>query len=455
MTKISISTLAGIFITFIIYYTALIFIHLENTLLIHLFFAMTFTVLIALYKNKITSPPNLFLLTSVLFLSIRPVLSLIQPNQFNYKVADWFIYGEQSNNNLITANMILISMFCGYAISFFVFKQIKNTSQNYSIVISGRLKSILIIIYTIGSISIVITGLHNWFIVQTEGYLSIYNNYTPPPFNIDKLTYLFYVGFFLLCALAPNLRTNKIFLLSSIAICLFSTLKGSRGEFITFFLTIASIYFSEKKTNNLLLIIKMIVIFSLLFIVSEFISMWRSNGNFSELMLGKGNPALNFIYGIGVSYLTLVQSADIVSNNIIGDVQPYYFLFSQPILVIDKIFNLNIDPTLISYSHFISNYSNAIQYSEGAGLGGSYIAEAYSLGGYTACFLLAFLLMSMTYYGYLKSKSDWRVYYIFYTSLPSILFIPRETYFYYIPFVIKGIVVVLIFSLLIKKDCHE
>ncbi|MDR5687002.1 O-antigen polysaccharide polymerase Wzy [Morganella morganii] len=318
-----------------------------------------------------------------------------------------------------------------------------------------NIKIILAFVYILGSFSIITTGLHNWYIVQNQGYLSIYSSYAPPPFYLNKLTYLFYMGFFLTCALIPKYRQNKIFLLISILICLFTILKGSRGEFITFFLTIISIYFSEKKIKNISLIFKMVFIFLLLFLVSEIISMWRSNGDFVNLMSEHGNPIVNFTYGIGVSYLALTQAAEIAASNILPSISSYYFLFSQPILTASAVLNLDIDTTLISYSHFVSNYSNTIQYSEGAGLGGSYLSEAYLLGGFTACLIFSFLLMTIANYGYLKAKTDWKVFYLFYSSLPSLLFIPRETYFYYIPYIIKGAFVIVIFGLLIKKDCHE
>lgn len=99
----------------------------------------------------------------------------------------------------------------------------------------------------------------------------------------------------------------KNFFFIAICIAAFSTLKGSRSEAITFLLTVTCIYFNEVKTRNLRLLITMIFVFSVIFVISEFISMWRTGGSFFQLMQGN-NPVINFVYGMGVSYLSIYQS---------------------------------------------------------------------------------------------------------------------------------------------------
>ncbi|HBM7525933.1 TPA: O6 family O-antigen polymerase, partial [Escherichia coli] len=257
-------------------------------------------------------------------------------------------------------------------------------------------------------------------------------------------------SFFLICAFHIQFRTNKKFLFIAICIAAFSTLKGSRSEAITFLLTVTCIYFNEVKTRNLRLLITMIFVFSVIFVISEFISMWRTGGSFFQLMQGN-NPVINFVYGMGVSYLSIYQS---VKLQLLSGGYNVTYLFSQLIITCSSIFNVKLSLPEISYSHLASYTANPELYNLGFGLGGSYLAESFLAFGLIGCFIIPFLLLLNLNVLEKYTKNKPIIYFVYYSVLPPILFTPRETLFYFFPYLVKSIFVAFLVTLYIqyKKD---
>ncbi|EBP6631428.1 O-antigen polysaccharide polymerase Wzy, partial [Salmonella enterica] len=178
------------------------------------------------------------------------------------------------------------------------------------------------------------------------------------------------------------------------------------------------------------------------FIISEFVSMWRSGGSFIALIEGD-NPLVQFIYGMGVSYITLYQSVKI---SLISGMFEFHYLISQLLITITSVLGVQVYLPGISYSHLASKTANPQLYEQGFGLGGSYLGESYLAMGLIGCFIIPFIVLFLINKLEVFTRYNKTFYFVYYSSLPSVLFIPRETLFYFFPYAVKGIIVVFLFT---------
>lgn len=403
---------------------------------------------IAYITNKITSPASLLVISSFVFLGCRPLLSLFA--NYDYRIADWFIEGYM-DDDVILANYAITLMYYGYTLGLILCKNTEKFYPHGPYPEKQLLKiKFLLTLFFLGSIGMVVKGIFFFNFIESNSYVDIYQSNITTPIGYDFLSYLFYCSFFLICAFHIQFRTNKKFLFIAICIAAFSTLKGSRSEAITFLLTVTCIYFNEVKTRNLRLLITMIFVFSVIFVISEFISMWRTGGSFFQLMQGN-NPVINFVYGMGVSYLSIYQS---VKLQLLSGGYNVTYLFSQLIITCSSIFNVKLSLPEISYSHLASYTANPELYNLGFGLGGSYLAESFLAFGLIGCFIIPFLLLLNLNVLEKYTKNKPIIYFVYYSVLPPILFTPRETLFYFFPYLVKSIFVAFLVTLYIqyKKD---
>lgn len=410
----------------------------------------TITVFLIMYVcNKITSPVSLLIISSFVFLGSRPFISFF--GNYDFRIADWFLSGDM-DANVTFANYAISLMYYGYSIGLITSR---NTLAKQAIVINRTIRKPsrkkLFFFFGIGVIGMILKGLFFFNYIETNSYVSVYSNNIQVPFGYDFLSYLFYCSFFLIVAFHQQYRTKFPFLLFAIFIAAFSAMKGSRSEFITFFLTVVCIYYNEKNVRNISLAVKMIVIFIIVFMLSEFVSMWRSGGNFIELIEGN-NPAVNFLYGMGVSYISLYQSIKLGMNLIYFDVT---YLFGQVIITFSSILGIGIDLPKFSYSHLASLTANSQLYREGYGLGGSYLSEAYLALGLVGCLLIPCLVSVILNACEKYTKSNQYIYFIYYSCLPPILFIPRETFLYFFPYVIKSVIITILMKLYLQLRYRE
>lgn len=394
--------------------------------------------------NKITSPASLLIISSFVFLGSRPFLSFF--GNYDYRLADWFLSGYM-DANVANANYAISLMYYGYSIGLIVTRNtLGSQKENIQSVVHTPSVKMLIIIFSMGVLGMILKGIFFYNYIQSNSYVDIYSNNITVPLGYDFLSYLFYCSFFLICAFHKKYRKNLFFLGFAIFIAAFSAMKGSRSEFITFFLTVVCIYYNEKNVKNINLTAKMFVIFIVVFALSEFISMWRSGGSFFELIEGS-NPVINFLYGMGVSYISLYQSVKLGMTLISYDSS---YIFSQIIITFSSIFGVGVDLPAFSYSHFASSTANPQLYEQGYGLGGSYLAEAYLALGLCGCFLIPCLISIILNSCEKHTENNQSIYFIYYSCLPPLLFIPRETLFYFFPYAIKSLVVIFIIILYLQ-----
>lgn len=409
-----------------------------------LFIATVTVISVAYVSQKLTSPANLLIYSSFVFLGCRPFFSIL--GSYDYRLADWFIEGYL-DDDVITANYAITLMYYGYSFALLLSNnRVEKLTDSVLYTKPAINIKLLFGFYILGVIGMILKGLFFYSFISSNSYVGIYQGGIQVPVGYDFLSYLFYCSFFLLCSFYKKYRSNAIFLFISIIVAAFSALKGSRSEFITFFLTVIAIFFNERKTHNITLLIKMLVILFVVFALSEFISMWRSGGSFIELIEGN-NPLVNFIYGMGVSYLSLYQS---VKLSLIDSSSSIIYLFGQMIITGSIIFRLPLDYTSVSYGHLASISANPSLYSQGYGLGGSYLAESFLAFGLLGCFIIPFILLYTLSSLEKYTTNNSLFYFNYYGILPPVLFIPRETLFYFLPYLIKGICVTLMIILILN-----
>ncbi len=153
--------------------------------------------------------------------------------------------------------------------------------------------------------------------------------------------------------------------------------------------------------------------------------MWRSGGSFFELIEGS-NPVINFLYGMGVSYISLYQSVKLGMTLISYDSS---YIFSQIIITFSSIFGVGVDLPAFSYSHFASSTANPQLYEQGYGLGGSYLAEAYLALGLCGCFLIPCLISIILNSCEKHTENNQSIYFIYYSCLPLCYLYQGKRYF--------------------------
>ncbi|MBJ8835981.1 MULTISPECIES: O-antigen polysaccharide polymerase Wzy [Citrobacter] len=385
--------------------------------------------------NKITSPASLLIISSFVFLGSRPFLSFLA--NYDFRIADWFIVGYM-DDYVAYANYAISLMYFGYAIAIIASRNTLSPNQKVrqSTYIAPSLK-FLFFLLLLGTIGMVLKGIYFFYYIESNSYVDIYQNNIKVPAGYDFLSYLFYCSFFLICAFYKEFRTKKLFLAIAIIIAAFSALKGSRSEFITFLLTISCIYYNEKSVSNIKLLAKMLALFVIVFALSEFVSMWRSGGSFIALLEGN-NPIIDFLYGMGVSYIAVYQSVKLHMVNGITDAS---FLVGQIMITAASVLRIEVYLPEVSYSHLASFTANSELYSQGYGLGGSYLSESLLAMGLFGCFIIPCIILTLLNSMEKYTKYNPLFYFIYFSILPPFLFIPRETLLYSLPYLIKSIIV--------------
>lgn len=261
-------------------------------------------------------------------------------------------------------------------------------------------KSILLLIQ-IGEImmgifffpALVKTYLQVKYVIQ-HGYISIFTN------GFSKINYPFWVsgaylglmaGYCLFLAGNPSKEQFKRISLLYIAFSLLNSLKGQRGNVIS--LIIICIYWYRKKYDVTIKIRKYILVglVSIVLIVS-----------LDTIRVEYGGNNVNTSNNISAVVDTLIeQSRSRVVPMLVmkGDLQyrHYPFVFS-PLLTPYYAFKYGYGQTdkIARNTNDISNVTmyniSRPAYLNGNGFGGSFLAEAYDLGGYIGVAFLSFLL---------------------------------------------------------------
>ena len=411
--------------------------------------SVIFLFAISIALTNVTSPVFFLLISTSVFLLSRPILSTIGIG--DYTKADWFIEEKLTHDGLQTTNTILLCITLGYGLAMTLFCNTTpiphySVEKSHSTTPLAFRTALPIILYCISGLAYILNSYYIYQSISANGYESLYTTTTSAtPLGIKSAAGLF-IPMFYYCALyIKQLRGNALFYFASILIISIGLLKGSRGEFVTFFLTTVALFFRHTKKSNMYQLTMLSSLFLLLFFVSEVVSSYRSDTSF-EKIINNNNPLLWFVYGQGTSFISLYQSV-VYSDFFNSHSQSLIFLFAQPIITANSLLGNSLDIVNISLSNAISSLSNHEMYEQGFGMGGSVFAELYIAGGMLGVFIGAFSLMSAMILTTKLSAHSNAIAFIFYSSLPAVLFIPRETLFYFAPALLKAIVILFIMNI--------
>jgi oligosaccharide repeat unit polymerase len=246
---------------------------------------------------------------------------------------------------------------------------------------------------------------------------------------IDLFSNLFFLGYLIFIAGAPDLKTFRKFTYIFLFIMILDSLKGSRST-VMFPILFYFWYLSERYGVDSRKQFKKISIFFICAFILSFIYIQQRSGlknKMDVLTLVKSIPQaatsteLLNLYIENKEYLPKTQVGYIFSPIIF----PYYYILNREILQSGQ----NYDAVKLrgSLNHSLTYFLNADYYLSGGGLGSSYIVEMYEFGYFGVLFFSALLSLLM---GFLYSGSNVRII-VFFTYIIAIhiMVMPRAEYF--------------------------
>jgi hypothetical protein len=269
--------------------------------------------------------------------------------------------------------------------------------------------------------------------VRQYGYLAMYSGQYPEinlPIWTSGSGTIFLIGYLMVLCSYPSRRkyifASVIFLLYS----LMGSLKGARGEFITYVITVIYIYqkFYHKKVS----LYKIIIVLSFIIVFSIVIGSSREKSGNNSDGIAPDNLLAYFLYGQGNSIgspLTVIEASGQFKN------QQFPFIFSQlvypyfSILYPNKGQTQNLLEKYNDLGSITTHYLSPTAYFNGFGVGRTFIAEMYDFGGFFGVIfwsIILALLILKTEKGFLYNR--WCV--IFYFGvIKTIIYLPRNVFF--------------------------
>lgn len=384
------------------------------------------------YKNNSILNINIiFISLFVFFLGIRPIIDLFGIK--NILSFDFFI---NTNISPLIMNRVILNLniaINSYMIGLYLYKIFNRYNDNYIIKqsnlnISSKLCWYLIIIG--GSFKLYM-AIEMFTAIINQGYLSYFTG----DLDVKRHSIIFGivsgfidVGIFLM--IFSKRKIDLKLLLVSFIYMIMSFSTGQRGPGMLFFYFIFFIYMYTKRLHvKLTKIIPIIVFFSLLL---SFIS-WLRSDNSSPYEFS----IFDFFWGQGVSITVLTESIrwdhiiDYKFTDLFGYITYAFDYYKYKFTGIQFPFEVpEIGEIYKFYSGYISNISNPNLKDLGFGLGGSYIAEMYSVGKECAQFLggIFFSIIINFFFAVLKNSKGFWKFYAFHI-LPFLLYIPRDNCF--------------------------
>jgi oligosaccharide repeat unit polymerase len=270
--------------------------------------------------------------------------------------------------------------------------------------------------------------------VKEYGYLAIYSGRYPEidlPIWTKGSGTIFLIGYLMVLCSYPS---NKKYILASVIFLLYSlvgSLRGGRGEFITYIITVIYIYykFYHKKIS----LNKIIIVFLFITVFSILIGTSREEPT-------KNNIKINdlveyFFYNQGNSIgspLAVIETSGKFKNHSFSFIfspvfYPYFsFLYpnrGQTQILLEKYNDLGSITT---------HYLSPTAYFNGNGVGRTFIAEMYDFGGLFGIIFWSVILALLI----LKTENDflrnrWCI--IFYFGvIKTIIYLPRNVFFVFL-----------------------
>jgi hypothetical protein len=294
--------------------------------------------------------------------------------------------------------------------------------------------------------------------VTRYGYLAIYSGLYPeidlPVWTRGSGT-IFLIGYLMvLCSYPPS----KKYIFASIIFLLYSlmgSLRGARGEFITYVITVIYIY--QKFYHKKISLYKIIIVFSFIVIFSIIIGTSRETSKSNNGTTQLNNLITYFFYNQGNSIgspLTVIETSGQFKNH------RFPFIFSQLVYPYFSILYPNKGQTQILLEKYndlgsiTTHYLSPGAYSNGYGVGRTFIAEMYDFGGFLGVILWSImlaLLILKTEKSFLRNR--WCV--VFYFGvIKTIIYLPRNVFFVFLEMIpyLAVIIFLRIFIRSLKTD---
>jgi oligosaccharide repeat unit polymerase len=271
--------------------------------------------------------------------------------------------------------------------------------------------------------------------VKQYGYLAIYSG-TYPEINLPIWTRgsgtIFLIGYLMVLCSYPS---NKKYIFASVLFLFYSavgSLRGSRGEFITYIITVMYIYhkFYHKKIS----LNKILIVFSCIITFSILIGLSREKESENSIMQ-PDDLVTYFFYNQGNSIgspLAAIETSGKFKNHL------FPFIFSPLFYSYFSALHPNRGQTRVLLEKYndlgsiITHYLSPTAYFNGYGVGRTFIAEMYDFGGFFGIIfwsVILALLISKTEKHFLRNK--WSI--IFYFGIiKSIIYLPRNVFFVFL-----------------------
>jgi hypothetical protein len=268
--------------------------------------------------------------------------------------------------------------------------------------------------------------------VREYGYTAIYSGHYPEislPIWTRGSGTIFFVGYLMVISSCPSKRkyifSSAIFLIYSFV----GSLRGSRGDFITYIITIIYMYqrFYRKKISlkSIMAILLFIITFSVI------LGVLREKKEIGSILY-LDDLLKYFFYDQGNSIgspLTVIETSGKFKNH------PFPFIFSPLVYPFFSALHQNSGQTNILLEKYndlgsiTTYYLSPTAYFNGYGIGRTFIAEMYDCGGFFGIvfwsIMLALLILKAEK-DFLRSK--WCI--IFYFGIiKTIIYLPRNVFF--------------------------
>jgi hypothetical protein len=382
------------------------------------------------YYQNITNLNNIFIFTFSLFMLTLPFLDLF--SYYDITETSFFSNYHFSKETMIATHVSLYYAFMSFNIASIMYNKAdsysyRNTSEtnNYRIYVISKILFL---------ISIPFVVLYSMYIIKsigTYGYISMHRDgFSIPYIILFKIMSITSITSYTLMITSKNIRGWRFWLPTIFIVGAFMA-DGRRGPGMT--LLMLAYWYYRNYTQHKLKINYAIIIIPIILIVLPLVGTLRYGGDndyeydYLKLIISQGTSvqvvsyaienAQQIDYSISDMFGNMHKIMDVTESKINGDV-PDLSLESQASKY--KIF-----------SSYISYTVNRNLYLQGFGIGGSYVAQLYSVGKNVAVIIFGLMLgyvfpiMSNTIQ---NSESVYKRSIVF-LFMTSIIYMPRDNIF--------------------------
>ncbi|EMC2742562.1 O-antigen polysaccharide polymerase Wzy [Providencia rettgeri] len=249
------------------------------------------------------------------------------------------------------------------------------------------------------------------------GYKGLYANALNES-NLAIINLIFFTSF---AIIITKSKYYKVYMIAFLFLGLFSGLTGSRGDLVSYFLTLVYIYYhkNNKKINAFKIILLLLLIYMTMMGIYSLSS--RAEGQ----SIGKTDPLLQFIFDQGITL-------SVIGFSLFSNIDyPIHTLLQSFMPLVFKVYSY-IEPDVKFYTSSITTFTsynaNPKMFLSGAGLGSSIISEIFifSFRNIVLFSVIIFFFGKILYFLEAKSKNN-EFYHIFLIAiLPLLLFSPRN-----------------------------